>query len=95
MAIKYGNVIISDNKGIQDYVNKEYGVSSELIAYGGDHVLCSITKEKENEILDKYSLRKEEYSFTVCRIEPECSHCVRSICSFKKKSAYCWKLGKE
>ena len=71
MAIKYGNVIISDNKGIQDYVNNEYGVSSELIAYGGDHVLCSITKEKENEILDKYSLRKEEYSFTVCRIEPE------------------------
>ena len=28
-------------------------------------------ERKENEILDKYSLRKEEYSFTVCRIEPE------------------------
>ena len=34
MAVRYADVIISDNKGIQDYVREEYGKESELIAYG-------------------------------------------------------------
>lgn len=70
MAVKYADVIVTDNKGIQDYVKDEYGKDSELIAYGGNHVLCDIS-DIENEVLEKYELKGEEYSFSLCRIEPE------------------------
>lgn len=71
MAVKYGDVIVADNKGIQDYVTKEYGVESELIAYGGDHVLENIEEDSTNNILTKYNLKKNQYSLGICRIEPE------------------------
>ncbi len=70
MAVKYGDVIVADNKGIQDYVMEEYGKKAELIAYGGDHVLCE-TADIEDEVLDKYGLKDREFAFSVCRIEPE------------------------
>lgn len=70
MAVKYGDVIVADNKGIQDYVKEEYGKDAELIAYGGDHVLCDI-HDIENDILERYTLKSLDYSFSVCRIEPE------------------------
>ena len=70
MALRYGDVIVADNKGIQDYVAEEYGKKAALIAYGGNHVLCNIS-DIENEVLEKYELKREEYSFSLCRIEPE------------------------
>lgn len=70
MAVKYADVIVSDNKGIQGYVLEEYGKSSVLIAYGGDHVLCDIS-DIEEAVLQKYALKGVDYSFSVCRIEPE------------------------
>lgn len=68
LAVKYSDVVISDNKVIQDYVKSEYSVNSELIAYGADHV------EKigiSDELYAKYTFLKNPYTFTVCRIEPE------------------------
>ena len=38
MAVRFADVIVADNKGIQDYVLDVYGKDSALIAYGGDHV---------------------------------------------------------
>lgn len=70
-AVKYGNVIIADNKGISDYVRKKYGRSSELIAYGGDHAMRTLDENKVKSILKKYGLKEGEYAITVCRIEPE------------------------
>ncbi len=70
-AIKYADVIITDNKGIQDYVQNEYNMDSEMIAYGGDHVLCKISDQETDEILSSYNILKNDYSFSVCRIEPE------------------------
>lgn len=71
MAVKYADVIVTDNKGIQDYVKNEYGKESALIAYGGDHVLKDISKEDNSKILKNYNLIEGDYSFSVCRIEPE------------------------
>lgn len=72
MAVKYSDIIITDNKGIQDYVTEEYGKSSVMIAYGGDHaVQNSLSTEQQNGILQKYNLAPTNYSITVCRIEPE------------------------
>lgn len=51
MAVKYADAVIADNKGIQDYVREEYGKEAELIAYGGDHVLCDIA-DVEEQILE-------------------------------------------
>ncbi len=70
-AVKYGDIIVTDNKGITDYVKDEYGRVTELIAYGGDHVLQSMTDMESVEILVKYGLTEKEYSLGICRIEPE------------------------
>lgn len=70
-AVKYGDVIVTDNKGITDYVKDEYGKNSELIAYGGDHVLQDITREEADEILALYGVDANGYSLAICRIEPE------------------------
>ena len=71
MAIKYADVIIADNKGIQDYVKNEYGKETVLIAYGGDHVQQTISSEQQYNILNHYNLSAGEYAITICRIEPE------------------------
>lgn len=70
MAVRHADVIIADNKAIQDYVWTEYGVKSELIAYGGDHVICD-TRNEDDKILSKFNLNSTRYSFALCRIEPE------------------------
>jgi len=68
LAVKFADVVVGDNKVIQEYVLNEYGVKSELIAYGADHV----TKEVlSNEIQKKYPFVNDKYAFKVCRIEPE------------------------
>lgn len=66
IAIKYSDEIIADNKGIADYVNSEYNRDSITIAYG-----ASIDRNHNNTLLKKYDLKKNEYFFKVCRIEPE------------------------
>ena len=66
-AVRYGNEIIADNKAIQQYIKKEYGKESRLIAYGGDHVKMLPLSV---EIKQQYSL-PDRYAFEVCRIEPE------------------------
>lgn len=71
MAIKHGDIIITDNQGITDYVRDEYGVDSKLIAYGGDHVIHEMDYKASKSILDKYDLIPNEYSLALCRIEPE------------------------
>lgn len=71
MAVRCSDVIVADNKGIQDYVTKTYNKPSTLIAYGGDHTQRDVSFEKQIEILDKYGLSPNDYAISVCRIEPE------------------------
>lgn len=59
VAVGHADVIVTDNKGIYDYVKVEYGKESEVIAYGGDHVIVSS------------NIEVQDYSFALCRIEPE------------------------
>lgn len=66
VAIKYSDVIITDNKGITDYVKSNYKKDSVTIAYG-----ASIDRNHSNTLLRKYGLNKNQYFFKVCRIEPE------------------------
>ena len=67
-GVKYSDVVISDNKIIQQYVYENYNIKSELIEYGGEnakYVPMSIRTQQ------KYSLAPNKYAFKVCRIEPE------------------------
>jgi len=68
LAVKWADIIISDNKVIQDYVLNEYGVESKLITYGADHVKKLPISDALSE---KYPFLKNKYAFSVCRIEPE------------------------
>ncbi|KQC10430.1 MAG: glycosyl transferase [Smithella sp. SDB] len=70
-AVKYADILIIDNKGIQDYVSKTYNKDSELIAYGGDHALRDITDTKQQNVIEQYSLIPDAYSLKISRIEPE------------------------
>ena len=83
IAVKWADIIIADNKGIQDYVTDTYNKKSELIAYGGDHVIRDRSVTKQNEILTKYGLNKGDYAISVCRIEPE-NNCHVSLEAFSK-----------
>ncbi len=82
-AVKYGDVIIADNKGIQDYVYETYGKESTFIAYGGDHVIREIPEDKIDSALSKYGLKKKNYAICVCRIEPE-NNCHITMEAFSK-----------
>lgn len=82
-AVKCADVVIADNKGIQDYVTETYHKESSLIAYGGDHVIREISEEQINSVLSKYGLRKNDYAVCVCRIEPE-NNCHISLEAFSK-----------
>lgn len=70
-AVKYGDVIVSDNKGIQEYVTNEYHKKSELIAYGGDHAIVKMPQAEQLDILHEYGLEHSCYDLAICRIEPE------------------------
>lgn len=71
MAVRFADVVVADNKGIQDYVTETYGKPSELIAYGGDHTQREVPEERQQEILNKYGVKANDYAISVCRIEPE------------------------
>ena len=83
MAVRYADVIISDNKGIQDYVTETYHKDSVLIAYGGDHVERAVSEERTTEILKQYGVEKGNYAISVCRIEPE-NNCHMILEAFSK-----------
>lgn len=82
-AIRTADIIIADNVGIKDYVTETYGKSSEMIAYGGDTVLRDITDDMRNTILDRYGLKKSNYTICVCRIEPE-NNCHITLDAYSK-----------
>jgi glycosyltransferase involved in cell wall biosynthesis len=68
LAVKYADVVVTDNKVIQDYILSEYAKESALIAYGADHVA---KVEVSQELLASYPFLSKPYAFSVCRIEPE------------------------
>lgn len=70
-CIRWADEIVSDNKGIQDYVKETYGRDARLIAYGGDHVLRDVNAHRQQGILEFYGLEADRYDLSICRIEPE------------------------
>ena len=90
MGVKYADVVVADNKGIQDYVTEVYGKKSELIAYGGDHVERQVADEVQDRVLKEYGVEKDDYAISVCRIEPEnnCHVILEAFSKTNKKLIY-------
>ncbi|PTP72411.1 DUF1972 domain-containing protein [Vibrio splendidus] len=61
LAVKYSDIVVTDNQAITDYVKEQYNISSSTIAYGGDHALRDIEAKKTSK----------PYALGLCRIEPE------------------------
>lgn len=61
IAVKYSDLVITDNKAIGDYVRDEYKAENVTIAYGGDHALRELDT----------SSSQDDYALGLCRIEPE------------------------
>jgi len=68
LGIKYADYLISDNIGIQEYIQSEYNRDSTLITYGGDQAF-GVTPEKKD--FEKYPFLKDSYAFSVARIQPD------------------------
>lgn len=68
LLVQNSGQIVSDNVGIQRYLQAEYGRQSQFIAYGGDQVQkIAITKKRNG----KYRFLNSMYAFTVARIQPD------------------------
>ena len=96
MAVKYADIVIADNKGIQDYVKETYGIDAVMIAYGGDHALREVSREKTERILQEYGLEPGKYAISVCRIEPEnnCHVVLDAFSNTDKKLVYIGNWGR-
>lgn len=70
-----GAVLVSDNKGIQDYLKSEYGVSSTLIEYGADII------NDEIEYVDGYP---KVFDLVIARFEPE-NHIEEIIATYENQ----------
>jgi len=69
IGIKYSDIVVSDNEKILEYIFNEYKITSQLIEYGGDHVIKDVKLSDKSSNL--YKIKPNEYAFKVCRIEPE------------------------
>ena len=83
IAVKYADVVIADNKVIQDYVSETYRKPSVLIAYGGDHAVVNVGSSRQHEILGRFGVEAKAYACTICRIEPE-NNCHLILEAFSK-----------
>lgn len=68
LAIKNSAVLVADNKGIQEYIKKEYNRDSVLIAYGGDQVR---KVDVTDEYREKFPFLSVPYILDVARIQAD------------------------
>ena len=66
LATLIPNVIITDAMVIREYYQRQYGVSSRMIAYGAE---CSA--QSTTEIQQRLGLKPRDYILYVSRLEPE------------------------
>lgn len=68
LLVRNTEIVVSDNKKIQDYITEEYHKQSALIAYGGDQVH---ERPITNDFIEMYPFLKDKYAFEVARIQSD------------------------
>ena len=65
-GVQTSDFLVADSKGIQDHLERTYGVSSEFIPYG-----ATVFSNPQEMTLEKFGIRKYEYDMLIARMEPE------------------------
>ncbi|HEM6035999.1 TPA: DUF1972 domain-containing protein [Streptococcus suis] len=74
MMVKYADLIIADNEGIEDYIQSEYLVTNtRFIAYGTDLSPTKLTKESEQvrQYFTNWDIKEKEFYLIIGRFVPE------------------------
>lgn len=66
LVVKSSDFLISDSKGIQEYIQNKYNKTSEFIAYG-----ATLFTTPSQEILTTYGVKAHDYCMIIARLEPE------------------------
>ena len=67
IAVTKSHAVISDNPGIEAYVEQNYpGAKSYMIEYAAD-----LYESRDASALEKFNLEKFNYNIMICRLEPE------------------------
>lgn len=66
LGVKHSDHLISDSKGIQDYLKEKYGKNSCYIPYGAD-----VFHDPKEIALQEYNVTKQQYDLLIARLEPE------------------------
>lgn len=65
IAVKFSDILVADNYGIEIYYKENYSSNCEIIPYGGDHAI-----NIEEKDINNYEL-PDSYALAIARIEPE------------------------
>ncbi|ANC99569.1 beta 1-4 rhamnosyltransferase Cps2T [Streptococcus suis] len=74
MMVRYADLIVADNEGIEDYLQSEYSATNTtFIAYGTDLTPTTLTNESEKvrHYFEKWKIKEKEYYLIVGRFVPE------------------------
>ncbi|HEM6333201.1 TPA: DUF1972 domain-containing protein [Streptococcus suis] len=74
MMVKYADLIIADNEGIEDYIQFEYSATNtRFIAYGTDLSPTKSTKESEQirQYFTNWNIKEKEFYLIIGRFVPE------------------------
>ncbi|HFU4561128.1 TPA: beta 1-4 rhamnosyltransferase Cps2T [Streptococcus suis] len=74
MMVRYADLIIADNEGIEDYIQSEYSATNtRFIAYGTDLSPTKLTKESEQvrQYFTNWGIREKEFYLIIGRFVPE------------------------
>jgi len=65
IAAEKSTILISDNKGIQEYLKQKYNKESTMIPYGADKVIA------KEVFLKEYNVKSQSFFSLIARLEPE------------------------
>jgi glycosyltransferase involved in cell wall biosynthesis len=66
LAVRYSHFHIADSIGIQQYLQKKYGVRCTYIPYG-----ASLQRKEKDHVLRGYGIQAQGYFLLMARMEPE------------------------
>lgn len=67
-AVKFAHVLVADNLGLSDYLQRVYSSSSVMIPYGGDQYNDLL---EDPDILQTIGVKQGKYDFALARAQPE------------------------
>lgn len=70
VAVRFSNIVVTDNQELQAYVRDTYLTESNVIAYGADHVSTN-TSIDIGHLVEKYALTFNDYFISVGRCQPD------------------------